>query len=85
MEKKTWLQPEEFAYPNGGQTRKGAALFSDGKIRRVWGGIPDTMFSIPAHARVNNKYTRGFLYYDHLRDDSLRFHIYGDKLSPAVK
>lgn len=81
MEKKTWIQEEQYAYPNGGQTRRGAALFSDGKIRRVWGGIPDTMFSIPAHTRVNKKYVHGFLYYN-TEDNLLRFHTYGD--SPFV-
>lgn len=61
MDKQTYLQPERFAYPNGGQTRKGLAYFSDGKLRRVWAGIPDTFFSVPAHARINEKYVRGFL------------------------
>lgn len=58
---KTWLQPEEYAYPHGGQTRKGASIFPDGKIRRVYAGIPDTFFSIPAHARIGGRYVRGFL------------------------
>lgn len=61
---KTWLQAEEFAYPNGGQTRKGLALFEDGQLRRVYGGIPDTFFSIPAHARIKGRYTGGFLTID---------------------
>lgn len=61
MDNKTWLQAEEFAYPNGGQTRKGAAVFPDGKVRRVWAGIPDTFFSIPAHARIGRHYVAGFL------------------------
>ena len=61
MENKTWLQPEEFAYPSGGQTRKGVAYFVDKKYRRVWAGIPDTYFSIPAHAKVTGKYVAGFL------------------------
>ncbi len=57
----TWLSPEEHAYPHGGQTRKGAAIFPDGKIRTVYAGIPDTYFSIPAHARINGWYVSGFL------------------------
>jgi hypothetical protein len=57
----TSLQAEEYAYPNGGQTRKGRAYFPDGQIRRVWAGIPDTYFSIPAHARIKGRYVRGSL------------------------
>jgi len=57
----TFIQPEEYAYPHGGQTRKGAAVFPDGKVRRVWVGIPDTYFSIPAHARLNGRYVSGWV------------------------
>jgi hypothetical protein len=57
----TWIYPEEAAYPNGGQTRKGYAIFPDGKRRRIWAGIPDTFFSIPAHARVDGKYLSGWV------------------------
>lgn len=57
----TWLEDENYAYPNGGQTRMGRALFADGTIRRVWAGIPDTYFSIPAHARVKGRYVAGWL------------------------
>jgi hypothetical protein len=57
----TDLQPEEYAYPHGGQTRKGRAFYPDGIIRRVWAGIPDTFFSIPAHGRLSGRYVRGFL------------------------
>lgn len=57
----TWIAPEEHAYPTGGQTRKGAALYPDGKVRRVWGGIPDTFYSIPAHGRIGGRYVAGFL------------------------
>ncbi len=57
----TWLSPEEHVYPHGRQTRKGAAIFPDGKIRTVYAGIPDTFFSIPAHARINGWYVSGFL------------------------
>jgi hypothetical protein len=69
----TWLQPEEFAYPAGGQTRKGAAVYPDGRIRRVWAGIPDTFFSIPAHGRIKRKYLAGFLTCD---DGIWTFHVY---------
>lgn len=61
MDRGTWLQSEEYAYPNGGQTRKGSAVYPDGKTRRVWAGIPDTYFSIPAHGRIGGKYVAGFL------------------------
>lgn len=60
----TWLQPEEFAYPNGGQTRKGAAIYPDGKVRRIHAGIPDTYFSIPAHGRIEGKYVGGYVTVD---------------------
>lgn len=36
----TYLQSEEYAYPAGGQTRKGRAFFPDGKIRlNKWIGL----------------------------------------------
>ncbi len=57
----TCLQSEEYAYPAGGQTRRGRAVFPDGRIRRVWGGIPDTLYTIPAHARVCGRYVAGTL------------------------
>lgn len=69
----TWLYDEEFAY-HGGQTRKGRAVYPDGKVRRVWGGIADTFFTVPAHGRMNGKYVAGYLYID---NDVLRFGIRG--------
>lgn len=59
--KSTFLQPEHYAYPNGGETRKGAAIYPDGIIRRVWVGIPDTVWTIPAHGRVNGRYVAGYV------------------------
>jgi len=59
--KQTWLQDERFAYPNGGQTRKGLALYPDKHIRRIWAGIPDTFYSIPAHGHIGKRYVAGFL------------------------
>lgn len=67
----TALESENAAYPHGGRTRKGIAKFKDGKLRRVYAGIPDTYFSIPANARVNGKYVSGFLSVD---ADTLTFH-----------
>lgn len=64
--KQTWLAAEELAYPKRGQTRKGTAFFPDGKIRRVWAGIADSVSTIPAHAHVRRYYIRGCL---SLRDD----------------
>lgn len=71
MSNDNFLRPEEDAYPNGGQTRRGRALFPDGKSRRVWAGIPDTYFTIPAHASVNNRYVKGYLTCE---DGVWRFH-----------
>ena len=58
---KTWVQPEEYAYPHGGQTRKCLVLWPDGKARRAWCGIPDTYFSIPAHGRLGGRYVAGWV------------------------
>ena len=71
----TWLQNEEYAYPNGGQTRKGMAIFPDGKTRRVWAGIPDTFFTVPAHCRVKGKYVGGFITYEG-EPEQFRFNPY---------
>lgn len=55
----TWIQSESASYPNGAMVRKGLALFPDGKRRRVYGGIPDTYFSIPC--RKTRSHGKGFL------------------------
>lgn len=57
----TWLEDETAAYPNGGQVRRGRAIFPDGTLRAVYAGIPDTYFSVPAHARIGGKYVAGYL------------------------
>ena len=57
----TWVQKEEYAYPNGGQTRKAVCRWPDGKLRVVYAGIPDTAFSIPAHGRLRGNYVRGWI------------------------
>jgi hypothetical protein len=76
---RTYLAPEEHAYPNGGQTRRCRAICADGKVRVVYAGIPDTYFSIPAH-RNGRTYERGILM---MQTDSdkpdfgeLLFHVY---------
>lgn len=60
----TFLAPEELAYPNGGQTRPCRAIWPDGKVRRVWAGIPDTFFSIPSHGTLRGRYVAGFVMVD---------------------
>lgn len=57
----TWLQDEEYAYPNGGQTRRGQAVYPDGQVRMVYAGIADTFFSIPAHGRIRGRYVAGYI------------------------
>ena len=57
----TWLQDESAAYPAGGQTRKGSAVYPDGVTRRIYAGIPDTFFSIPAHGRIAGRYVAGWV------------------------
>ena len=73
---KTYVEPEENAYPHGGQTRKFVAYLSmylagSGRIPGRYvdseylvsgkGGIPDTFFSIPGYAIVKGKYVPGYL------------------------
>lgn len=57
----TWLEGEEFAYPNGGMTRRAYVRCEDGQLRVVKCGIPDTYFSIPAYARIHGKRVKGFV------------------------
>lgn len=61
LDRDTYLAAEEYAYPDGGQTRPGAAVWPDGRVRRVHAGIPDTYFSIPAHGRAFGRYVAGYL------------------------
>ncbi len=57
----TWLEPEELTYPSGAMIRRCRALCEDGKIRVVICGMPDTLFSIPARARIGGKSVRGYV------------------------
>jgi hypothetical protein len=67
----TYIEPEEYAYTlRGSQVRKALCRFDDGKLRRAYGGVPDTYFTIPAHARVAGKYVKGYIYSE---DGELRF------------
>ncbi len=52
----TWLQCET-ASPNGGLTRLGVAVcIWDGRKRRVYAGIPDTWFTVPAKCAGQHGY-----------------------------
>lgn len=70
----THLDPEEYAYPAGGFTRKGRAILRHnshssvvlpwGEVRAIRASIPDTYFSIPARLRFKGKTIKGFLMID---------------------
>ena len=60
----TYLQSEEAAYPNGRMARRGLAMWPDGKLRRVWAGLPDTFYSIPAFGYLRGRRVKGFLTLD---------------------
>ncbi len=70
----TWLEGEEFAYPNGGLKRRAWVICPDGRRRVVWCGIPDTFFTIPARALIEGRYTRGWVGSD---ETGFKFHGYG--------
>ena len=68
----TWIDPEEYAYPNGGFTRQGRVIIKRnqfnsslvlpyGELRAIRLSIPDTFFSIPARLRVKGRTIRGFV------------------------
>lgn len=62
----TYIDPEELAYntPTGAHSnsnRHGKVMCSDGKIRTVTLGVPDTYFSIPAHMRWDGMYVSGYV------------------------
>lgn len=67
FDKGTWLDEESLAYntANGGHwhsNRRAKAVCSDGKLRTVVCGIPDTYFSIPGHCKIDGKTVTGHLY-----------------------
>ena len=43
----TWMESEDFCYPNGAMDRRARVFFPDGKRRVVRCGINDTWFSTP--------------------------------------
>lgn len=61
LDRGTYLEAEEAAYPDGHQTRLCRAVWPDGIERDVWAGIPDTWFSIPAHGRLKGRYIAGYV------------------------
>lgn len=70
----TWIEPEEYCYPNGGFHRRARVVVRQnphnpislpyGEYRIVRAGIPDTFFSIPARLRIKGKTVKGFLSHD---------------------
>jgi hypothetical protein len=46
----TWIEAEDFAYPNGGFTRRAYVRMPDKSLQVVKVSIPDTFFTIPAKA-----------------------------------
>ena len=70
----TWIDDERLAYntPNGGHTgsaRRGLVRFPDGTLHKVTLGIPDTFFTIPAHAVVKGQYVSGYVTIPHDNDE----------------
>lgn len=60
----TYLEAEEASYPNGRMARRGLAKWPDGKLRRVYAGLPDSFYSIRAFGYLKGKYVKGFLTVD---------------------
>lgn len=74
---RTWIEPEEWAYPNGGFARRAyvrtrpnrfnpEALKPNevGRYYTVRASLPDTFFSIPARLRIHGRTIRGFVSVD---------------------
>lgn len=71
IETETWIDPEEYAYPRGGFTRRGRARLQAnphnpialpyGEIRAIRLSIPDTYFTIPARLRFKGQTVRGYV------------------------
>lgn len=61
----TWLEDESFCYPHGGKTRRARVVcVSDGKLRVVKCGLPDTFFSVPVAGGGIITDVNGILTYD---------------------
>ncbi len=73
-DKRTWLDDESVAYPNGAMRRRGRAVVRRnphnpivlpyGDVHAVRASIPDTYFSIPAKLRIGRLTVRGFVSVD---------------------
>lgn len=71
MPTRTWLDPEERAYPNNTFTRNGTAILRKnehnpielpyGELRAVRAKVPDTYWTIPARIKHKGKTIKGFL------------------------
>jgi len=64
---RTWIEPEEFAYPAGSlaRSRRHAMAECDGGIvRKILIGIPNTAFSIPGRVKVKRESISGILIND---------------------
>ena len=72
----TWLEGEEFAYPNGGYTRRAYCKFPDGSFHVVKCSISDTYFSIPARYRTKGKTINGYITSD---NGVLIFNLYKEE------
>lgn len=57
----TWIEPEEWAYPEDTYTRRAYAICPDGIKRVVKCKCADTFFSVPAIAKIGSKRVKGFL------------------------
>jgi len=73
-QERTWIDPEERAYPRGGFTRRARVLVRAnpnapdalpasvvGHYRMVRASIPDTYFTVPARLRVGRRTVKGFI------------------------
>ena len=57
----TWMEPEEYCYPNGGFKRRARVRFN-GKFYIAKVSIPDTYFSVPAKIRIKGKTIKGYVF-----------------------
>ena len=84
--RKTWIDPEEYAYPSGTlrqSTRRGMVRCADGIIRKVLLSVPDTFFSIPARVYAYGKTIAGFVTCDSESGEYL-FHAYLNRKNAHV-
>lgn len=77
LERGTWIDPEEMAYPSGAINagRKAKVICADGVLRTAKIGIPDTAFSIPGYVNIKRRSIAGYLYLE----DGAAFFMAGGK------